>query len=47
MIKKTELNKKAIMLRKKGLTYSAILEKVPVTKASLSLWLRDIRLTED
>jgi hypothetical protein len=46
MIAKIEEKKKAIELRKKGLSYSEILKQVPVTKASLSLWLRDIRLSK-
>ncbi len=33
-------------LRKKGLTYRQILEKVPVSKSSVSLWLKDSVLTE-
>jgi hypothetical protein len=45
MIKKTELNKKAIILRKKGLTYSAILEKVPVAKSTLALWFKEVKLS--
>lgn len=35
----------AIQLRKQGLTYSEILEKVPVAKSTLSLWLRSVGLT--
>lgn len=38
--------KKAISLRKRGFSYGEILKKVPVTKASLSLWLRDIQLNK-
>jgi len=45
MIKKIELNKKAIILRKKGLTYSAILEKVPVAKSTLALWFKEVKLS--
>lgn len=45
MIKKTELNKKAVALRKKGLTYSAILEKVPVAKSTLALWFKEVKLS--
>lgn len=37
----------AIRLRKAGLTYREILEKVPASKSSISLWLRDTPLTAD
>ncbi len=37
---------KAIALRKQGKSYSEILEKVPVSKSTLSLWLRDVDLTK-
>lgn len=43
---KTEEKKKSIILRKKGYSYSEILEEVSVTKSTLSTWLRDITLTE-
>ncbi|MBU2068060.1 hypothetical protein KKE13_00535 [Patescibacteria group bacterium] len=36
---------KAIKLREKGKSYSEILKKVPVCKSTLSLWLRDVKLT--
>ncbi len=36
----------AIRLRKKGKTYSHILKKIHVSKSSLTLWLRDIELTD-
>ena len=45
MIKKIELNKKAIALRKKGATYSTILEKVPVAKSTLALWFKEVKLS--
>jgi hypothetical protein len=45
MIKKTELMKKAIAMRRKGLTYSAILEKVPVAKSTLALWFKSVKLS--
>jgi len=35
----------AIKLRKSGKSYNEILEKVSVCKSTLSLWLRDIKLT--
>lgn len=37
----------AIKLRKKGFSYSEILKKVPVTKSTLSLWLRNVSLKKD
>lgn len=45
MIKKVELNRKAVMLRRRGLTYSAILEKVPVAKSTLALWFKEVHLS--
>ena len=36
----------AIGLRKKGKTYSQILKKINVSRSSLSLWLRNIELTD-
>ena len=42
---KTKEKKKAIELRKKGLSYSEILKEVAVSKNSLSRWCRDIVLT--
>ncbi len=33
--------------RRQGLSYSEILERVPVSQSSLSLWLRQIPLTEE
>lgn len=35
-----------LALRKKGLTYREILQRVPVSKSSISLWLQDSILTE-
>jgi transcriptional regulator with XRE-family HTH domain len=37
---------KAIKLRKKGLSYSEILKKIPVAKSTLSLWLRSVGLSK-
>lgn len=37
----------ATRLRKKGLSYKEILEKVPVAKSTLSVWLQKMPLTED
>jgi len=36
----------AIRLRRQGLTYAAILNQVPVAKSTLSLWLKDLPLTD-
>lgn len=38
---------KAIKLRKSGLSYSQIKEALKVSKSSLSLWLRDLPLSEE
>lgn len=46
MIEKTNLKNKAIKLREEGKTYSEILEKVPVAKSTLSLWLREVGLSK-
>lgn len=35
---------KAIELRKQGLSYSEILERIPVAKSTLSLWLKSVKL---
>lgn len=43
---KRDFKLKAIILRKRGLSYSEIEEKIPVSKSSLSLWLRDVPLEE-
>ena len=37
---------KAIILRKRGLSYSEILKEVPAAKSTLSLWLRDVGLAK-
>ena len=42
---KTEEKRKALSLRKQGLSYNEILQKVPVAKSSVSLWCRNTRLT--
>jgi len=41
---KIEQKNKAIELRKQGFSYSEILEKIPVAKSSLSLWLKSVKL---
>ncbi len=40
-----ELKTKAIAMRKKGMSYSQILEQVPVSKSTLSVWLEDYPLS--
>lgn len=42
---KYKLRIEAIKLRKKGLSYNEILKHIPVSKGTLSLWLRDIPLS--
>lgn len=37
---------KAILLRKKGFSYKSIQQHIPVSRSTLSVWLRDIELTE-
>ncbi|TSC52605.1 MAG: hypothetical protein LiPW39_558 [Parcubacteria group bacterium LiPW_39] len=46
MISKTKEKSSAIALRKKGLSYNEILKLVPVSKSTLSLWLRDVGLAK-
>lgn len=43
---KLKEREQAIELRRQGLTYREILEKVPVAKSTLSLWLGDVGLSE-
>ena len=43
---KDQLRKGAVKLREKGLTYSEILNEIPVAKSTLSLWLRDVGLAK-
>lgn len=45
MNKYSILRKNAIALRKQGFSYSEINKKIPVSKSTLSLWLRDIVLS--
>src|SRR3989344_2788449 len=42
---RVQLRRKAISLRKKGLTYSEIRQKLHLPKSTLSDWLQDIPLT--
>lgn len=46
MLAKKSERKKAIKLRKEGLSYSEIASRLLVSQASLSLWLRDIKLSK-
>lgn len=46
MIAKVREKEKALELRKKGYSYADILKEIPVAKSSLSLWLKDVPLTE-
>ncbi|MEA1929326.1 MAG: helix-turn-helix domain-containing protein [Patescibacteria group bacterium] len=46
MVSKLVEKQEAIELRKQGLTYSEILEKISVSKSTLSLWLRDAGLSK-
>jgi len=46
MKEKVREKEKAIQLRKKGYSYKDILKEVPVAKSSLSLWLKDVHLTD-
>ncbi len=43
---KTREKEEAIKLRKKGFSYRELLEKVPVAKSTLSLWLRSVGLSK-
>lgn len=44
---KIELKEKALELRRKGFSYKEIQHEVPVSKDTLSRWLRDIELTDE
>lgn len=46
MIKKWQLKEKARKLRRLGLSYKEIMQKVPVCKSTISLWCRDIKLSQ-
>ena len=46
-MKRWEVKEKAILLRKKGLSYREIRDKVPVAKSTLSNWCKDIELTKE
>ncbi len=47
MISDLKKRKQAIVLRKKGMTYSEISNAIKVSKGTLSPWLRDVWLNED
>lgn len=40
------LHDKAVQLRRKGLSYNEIRKELPVSKSTLSVWLKDIRLNK-
>ncbi len=42
---KSQLKERVINLRKRGLSYREILQKVPVSKSTISLWLHSIGLS--
>ena len=42
---KSTLKEKAVILRKRGMSYSDILSQVPVAKSTLSLWLGSVGLS--
>lgn len=46
MVRKSEEQKLAVALRKQGLSYLEILNRIPVAKSTLSLWLREIGLSQ-
>ncbi len=46
MLSKSTEKGRAIKLRKSGLSYNEILKIIPVAKSSLSLWLKDLPLTQ-
>ena len=46
MITKEAEREKAILLRKKGFSYSEVLKQIPVAKSTLSLWLRSVGLSK-
>ena len=44
---KLRLKEEAIKLRKKGFSYSEIKKEMDVSKSTLSLWCRDVAISED
>jgi len=47
MLQKLNSKTKAVELRRRGFSYSEILKYVHVSQSSLSLWLKDIKLTDE
>ena len=47
MKKKTQEKERARALRKQGFSINEICKIVPASKGSISVWVRDIKLTED
>ncbi|HBQ50385.1 hypothetical protein A3B42_03925 [Candidatus Daviesbacteria bacterium RIFCSPLOWO2_01_FULL_38_10] len=47
MLAKVNEREKAIYLRQQGKSYSEIMLLIPVSQSSLSLWLRDVVLTDE
>ena len=45
-IRKIKEKEKAIILRKRGMTYSEILDVVSVAKSTLALWLQSVNLSK-
>ena len=45
---KAKINERnqAILLRRQGLSYQEIRQKIPVSKSALSLWFRDVHLAK-
>lgn len=43
---KLQEKERAVILRKKGLSYREILKEIPVAKSTLSLWLRSVGLSK-
>lgn len=46
MIRKIQEKEKAIVLRKRGKTYTDILRVIPVAKSTLGIWLKDAKLSK-
>ena len=46
MIQKTKEKEEALTLRRNGMSYSEILKRISVARSTLSLWLRDVGLSQ-
>ncbi|MBI2644018.1 MAG: hypothetical protein HYW95_00715 [Candidatus Wildermuthbacteria bacterium] len=46
MIKRIKEKERAVELRKQGLSYREILAKIPVSKSTLSVWLKSVHLSK-